>query len=962
MIATRNASHFALGSLVRARGREWVVLPSDDPAVLQLRPLGGTDADSCGIMPALEYVEAATFAPPTTDDLGDSTSALLLRDAVRLNFRAGAGPFRSFGRIAVEPRAYQLVPLLMALKLDPIRLLIADDVGIGKTIEAGLIVREMLDRGELERLAVICPPHLCEQWQQELKSKFHIEAEVVRPGTVSRLERGIGNLSIFEAYPFTVVSVDYIKADNRRDDFVRVCPDFVIVDEAHTCASAGTRGGRSQQQRHQLLRELVNPDTERGRQRHLIMTTATPHSGVEEAFRSLLTLLDPVFAELPDDPSEISSNHPLRIRLANHLVQRRRADIKHFLDDRTTFPEREAREVPYRMSQASQAFFDSARSYATDMIRKAAGQSEVRQRVSWWAALALMQAVTSSPRAAATALRKKAATLAVLQDGTATPQLVDEVGQYAVLDAEDLDSEEPNDIVPGADITDDSTPNATERRRLRELADRADALAGNQDAKLQRLVSVLKNLLDEGFRPIVYCRYISTAQYLKEELASRLKSITIDAVTGDLPAEDRLERVATLAESERRVLVATDCLSEGINLQEHFDSVIHYDLAWNPTRHEQREGRVDRFGQSAPIVRTVMLYGENNPIDLAVMDVLLRKAERIRQSLGITVSVPQGTGAVMNAIYDAIFHGQGRARQLTLGIASTDADSRLVAIEDEMDREWKRFEEKASRTIFRQESIRPEHIRRELDETVASLGDHRDVERLVRLTVSRLGATLVKQGDDYLLPVPSLPRQIRDAIPGDKPLKVGFELPLPEGVVHLSRTHPIIEALSSYLLDGALERQPSNPARRASVIRTAAVPERTTVALLRLRMHLRTVDRSRQARTLLAEEAVLIGWRGTGDDRRWLADEELRAALDAQPSGNLSPEMQRSMFERALADLPDIQPDIERIAKERAEAVLEAHVRVRDIAHITGAGRLSAEPILPADVLGAFVYLPVPRL
>src|SRR5439155_4138330 len=119
----------------------------------------------------------ATLALPAPPQAGDRTAGALLRDAVRLGLRTGAGPFRSLGRIAVEPRAYQLVPLLMALKLSPIRLLIADDVGVGKTIEALLIAREMLDRGEVRRLCVLCPPHLCEQWQAEMDQKFHLDAE-----------------------------------------------------------------------------------------------------------------------------------------------------------------------------------------------------------------------------------------------------------------------------------------------------------------------------------------------------------------------------------------------------------------------------------------------------------------------------------------------------------------------------------------------------------------------------------------------------------------------------------------------------------------------------------------------------------------------------------------------------------------------------------------------------------------
>ncbi len=137
----------------------------------------------------------------------------------------------------VEPRPYQLVPLLMGLKLDPVRLLIADDVGIGKTIEAALVARELLDRGEIRRIAVLCPPHLAEQWQGELAEKFHIQAELVLPSTVTRLERNTAaGQSLFDVYPFVIVSTDYIKSSRRRDDFVRGCPEFVIVDEAHTCA------------------------------------------------------------------------------------------------------------------------------------------------------------------------------------------------------------------------------------------------------------------------------------------------------------------------------------------------------------------------------------------------------------------------------------------------------------------------------------------------------------------------------------------------------------------------------------------------------------------------------------------------------------------------------------------------------------------------------------------------------
>src|ERR1700736_3802229 len=245
--------NFASGSLVDARGREWVVLPGSTAELTLVRPLGGAEDESTGILTSLETVRPASFSLPDLNDLGDFQSCKLLRDSLRFGFRSSAGPFRSFGQINVEPRAYQLVPLLVALKLDPVRLLIADGVGIGKTIEALMIVRELIDRGEISSLAVLCPPHLAEQWQKEMRDKFNIEAELVLPSTVKRLNRDIGfNESLFLRYRFTIISTDFVKSERNRNDFLRDAPELVIVDEAHTCAEA-VAGAR--QQRYRLLKD-----------------------------------------------------------------------------------------------------------------------------------------------------------------------------------------------------------------------------------------------------------------------------------------------------------------------------------------------------------------------------------------------------------------------------------------------------------------------------------------------------------------------------------------------------------------------------------------------------------------------------------------------------------------------------------------------------------------------------------
>ena len=202
------------------------------PARVRRRPVGTPAAwrnrgRSYRHLSLLEKIDSAQFALPSPDKIGDHRSCRLLRDAVRLGFRSSAGPFRSFARIAVEPRPYQLVPLLMALKLDTVRMLIADDVGVGKTVEAILIAKEMLDRGEACRLCVLCPPHLAEQWQAELRDKFHINAEFVLASTVNRLERNCSlGRSLFEVYPYVVVSIDFIKSDRRQQEFLRACPNW----------------------------------------------------------------------------------------------------------------------------------------------------------------------------------------------------------------------------------------------------------------------------------------------------------------------------------------------------------------------------------------------------------------------------------------------------------------------------------------------------------------------------------------------------------------------------------------------------------------------------------------------------------------------------------------------------------------------------------------------------------------
>src|SRR5260370_9281592 len=290
-------SQYEVGSLVLLRGREWVVIPSDGSDVIRLRPLSGREEETIGVHRLLEenQLKPATFPDPDPSTAGDFIGGKLLRNAARLSLRSGAGPFRSLGRISVRPRPYQFVPLIMALRLDPVRMLIADDVGVGKTIEGGLIAGELLDRGDALRLCVLCTTHLCDQWQTELERWFHIHAAVVRTSTIARLERSIprGGDSLYKYCKHIIVSIDFAKSDRRRHDFLAGCPDLVIVDEVHTATAPGIRSSREQQQRHELLQDIATNEN-----RHLLLLTATPHIAVEDTFLSLLTLLSPKFGTL----------------------------------------------------------------------------------------------------------------------------------------------------------------------------------------------------------------------------------------------------------------------------------------------------------------------------------------------------------------------------------------------------------------------------------------------------------------------------------------------------------------------------------------------------------------------------------------------------------------------------------------------------------------------------------------
>lgn len=916
-----------------------------------VKPLGGGEDEITGIYLPLQApedrIESTEFPYPTVHDISDYATAKLLFDACRLSFRNSAGPFRSLARLSFRPRAYQMVPLIMSLRQEYVRLLIADDVGIGKTIEAGLIVRELLDRGEIKRFAVVCLPHLCDQWQDELLSKFGIEAVVVRTSTAARLDRMIrGDQSIFKFFPYQVISIDYIKSEQRKQIFLNDCPELVVVDEVHTCAKP-TGAHVAQQQRYHLLHDISLKEKQR-----LIMLTATPHSGKEEEFRSLLGLLNHGFEGL----DLTTASQEQRRTVADHFVQRKRDEVARWMGEDTTFPNRRASEDPYQLSPRYKKLFSDILNFAHGLI-ESPSQNRRAQRLQYWTALALLRGVMSSPRSGSEMLRKRAlkqtseefvADLA--EDEAENPIFDKEIG--AESDAA------PTHIVESTDLSN------TAARKLNDLANELEQLGSlEQDWKAARALSVLKQLLKEGFKPIVFCRYIGTANYLGENLKPELEklfpNILVQVITSELPDDLRKEKIEEIGKHRGlRVLISTDCLSEGVNLQDYFNALIHYDLPWNPNRLDQREGRIDRFGQKSPEVRVSLLYGKDNPIDGVVLDVLLRKAKLIRKNTGYTVAFPEDSQSIMDAVLTAVLVKPSVALramdQLEMDFGELPAvGEKKKALEDAYEKALNR--EKVARSIFAQLRIKAEDIEADLKEADEAIGDVKAVESFFIAAMQYFGAQCERFQQGYRLYTSNLSQSLVSFLRvKESQVLVSFLSPTPEGFQYLGRNHPFIEQVCQIVMADALNETKKHKPARVAVIRSQNVSTKTTVVQFRVR---NVIEEKTTSNRLVAEEMLLWGYKGNPADKNFLSYQEAKSLLlEATGTALMSVEEQEHWLIDEMKTIKGLNTEFDRLATDRAHHLVEAHDRFRKL--VGGIRYRAVEPVLPMDVMGIYILLP----
>jgi len=612
-----------VGQLVRVRGQQWVVnrrsastQPRDELIAevpgRTLVTLTSVSDDDLGdeltvaweIEPGREVLPE-TQLPVVTDTGWDDPQTLgAFLDAVRWGTVASAddetlqAPFRA--GITIED--YQLEPVAKALGMPRVNLLIADDVGLGKTIEAGLVVQEMLLRNRARRVLVVCPAPLTGKWRDELAEKFGLDFTILDAPALKLLRRTHGlEANPFSVFPRTIVSLPWLRTPRvqRLLDEVLVPEarhpgffDVLIVDEAHHCAPPAPASGK-----RYALDSLQTQAARRVGEfsQHRLFLSATPHNGYPESWQALLEMLDPQrFARgVEPDPAVVQQ-----------VMVRRLKDELQLPDGSPRFPGRRARAIEVTYTDDERAGHDLLTRYTRS---RHTTPGAVAVRSGDLINLLLKKRMFSSPAAFARTLAAHQATLARAEE----PTVDDEVPDWLVdaLAWED----EPDPEEAEADVLDRAgTATGGLADEQAELLAQLDAWAARRaepaDTKAEALVAELARLCPPGSdtRVIVFTEYRDTQVWLADILTARgLGGEGLGLLHGGMDTERRehlKDAFQTAPDRDPlRILLATDAASEGIDLQRHCHTVIHYDIPFNPNRLEQRIGRVDRYGQDTEV-------------------------------------------------------------------------------------------------------------------------------------------------------------------------------------------------------------------------------------------------------------------------------------------------------------------------------------------------------------------------
>jgi len=559
-------------------------------------------------------------------------------------------PFR--GAIQIED--YQLEPVVRALRMPRVNLLIADDVGLGKTIEAGMVMQELLARQRIRRILIVCPASLQKQWAEEMLYKFALKFEVVDRAYMQRLRKEYGShVNPWASFPRLITSMDFLKREAPLENFLKSLKkertgglrdwDLLLVDEAHNVAPAGRKSYIRDSDRTDMMRQIL------GHFEHRLFLTATPHNGFTESFTALLEMLDPLrFSRGPT----FNKTH-----LDAVMVRRLKDDMLDAFGNRR-FAKREVEPLPaVTLAGAERELFDDLDSYISKRLGRAHGIDRLPVQ---FALTLLKKRLLSSPLAFLNSISVHQTHL--ITDGELSEENATVVRSLKDRLAEDFADDDEKDHTEETALAEsagffDVTPE--ERQLVEKLKTRAQAVAEKPDQKLEVLFRfVVEKLFTNGQwnneRLLIFTEYKDTLEYLRQACVARGWGERLTTMYGGMSEHER-ERIksafrAAPEQEPIRILVATDTASEGLNLQDHCRYLIHWEIPWNPNKMEQRNGRIDRHGQKAKVVYCQHFVYDGWE-DQQFLDVVVDKVRTQRADLG-------SVGDVIAAQVEAALRGE----------------------------------------------------------------------------------------------------------------------------------------------------------------------------------------------------------------------------------------------------------------------------------------------------------------
>ncbi|MEU2625894.1 DISARM system SNF2-like helicase DrmD [Kitasatospora sp. NPDC007106] len=667
------------GDLVEVRGQSWVVAgvrPSSSPAENEGRGATMVDLQSVAdgrfgdsmtviweVEPGRRVLPAGSLPDASTGRYDQPGTLAAFLDAVRWSAVASAdaktlqAPFRS--GVAIEP--YQLEPVSRAVGAPRVNLLLADDVGLGKTVEAGLVIQELLLRGRARRVMVVCPAGLTLKWRDELAEKFGLDFTIVDSEQCARLRRTHGTAANpFRVHPLTIVSLPWLRGTKAQRLMDEVVPaggaahnedgterrffDLLVLDEAHHVAPAAPKQVYAvDSQQTKLIRRLV-PHFE-----HRLFLSATPHNGYPESYTALLELIDNQRFARGVDPDKEA--------LKDTVVRRLKSNVTN-PDGTNRFRTRRTRELPVEYTVDEQEVHGLLGSFADLRRKRLAPKARGGRRAADLVTLLLKKRLFSSPAAFLHTVRIYLSHVDDTAGRTRTaadevPAWLDEFADLAAdLDDFGLAEAEDDALTRSTSLT--PQEDGEELELLRQMERWALTHEAAADSKADELLTYLKAVCrpDRHWtneRVVVFTEYRDTQKWLFDLL--RQQEMTSDGrvavLHGGLNAEERehirlgFQAHPASDEGKVRILLATDAASEGIDLQNHCHRLVNYDIPFNPNKLEQRIGRVDRWGQRTdPEISHFIGAGWQQAAagsyeaDLEFLSRVARKVARMEEDLG----------------------------------------------------------------------------------------------------------------------------------------------------------------------------------------------------------------------------------------------------------------------------------------------------------------------------------------